>query len=128
MSLHICLKSCTINQSVNHSLTVIVCIHHKILFVVSKPLLYDVLIVLKFVFDYMRNPLFASSYRTLRFSDNFDLLVSRTWTALAQRLYFSFVGSLLGIKSLKSYTTNTFRFTFFLELKSTESASVWLTP
>ena len=72
-----------------HWLPISARIHYKILSLVSKSQLGT---APKYLSDYMRKPLSASSSRSLRSADRLDLFVLRTRTALAQHRAFAIVG------------------------------------
>src|SRR5688572_25310415 len=80
---------CTYMLDVLHWLPITARIHYKILFLVSKAQLSS---APKYLSDYMRKPLSATSSRSLRSADWLDLFVPRTRTALAQRRAFAVVG------------------------------------
>jgi len=73
-----------------HWLPITARILYKIIFLVSKAQLSS---APKYLSDYMRKPLSATSSRPLRSADWLDLFVPRTRTALAQRRAFAVVGS-----------------------------------
>ena len=79
----------TYMSEVLHWLPITLRIRYKILFLVSKSQLG---LAPKYLSDFMRKPLSATSLRSLRSTDRLDLFVPRTRTALAQRRSFAVVG------------------------------------
>src|SRR6218665_2273251 len=92
----------------------------------------------KYLCDRIRPPISASSFRCLRSSQCHDLFIPRVRTTISHTRSFASIGM-----SLWNYLPSPFHsfilcfpflvclalsLNFFLELKCTESASVWLTP
>lgn len=72
-----------------HWLPITARIHYKILLLVSKSQQGT---APKYLLNYLRKPLSASSSHSLRSANRFDLFVPRTKTALAQHRAFAVVG------------------------------------